>query len=87
LRRRSRRARAIFSEITIARDPTGIQGEDEWYVTLASFVPPLLVAMVLHALYDTLLKRDMNVFALLVAVGSVGWLAFLIQRQTAEESA
>ncbi len=71
--------------ITIARDPTGIQGEDEWYVTLASFVPPLLVAMVLHALYDTLLKRDMSVLALLVAVGSVGWLAFLIHRQTAEE--
>lgn len=71
--------------ITIARDPTGIQGEDEWYLTLLSFVPPLLVAMVLHALYDTALKRDLNVVALLVAVGSVGWLAWLIHRQTSEE--
>lgn len=73
--------------VTIARDPTGIQGEDEWYLTLLSFVPPLLVAMVLHALYDTLLKRDMNVLALLVAVGSVGWLAWLIHRQETEEKA
>lgn len=38
------------------------------------------VPMVLHGLYDTLLKRDMNALALLPAVASFAWLAFLISR-------
>jgi RsiW-degrading membrane proteinase PrsW (M82 family) len=38
------------------------------------------VPMVLHGLYDTLLKRDMNALALLPAIASFAWLAFLISR-------
>ncbi len=39
----------------------------------------LAVPMVLHGLYDTLLKKDMNVWALAVAVISFGWLAMQIE--------
>ena len=47
-------------------------------------IAPMLVViampMVLHGLYDTSLKRDMNGFALLIAAASFGWLAFLSSR-------
>jgi hypothetical protein len=36
--------------------------------------------MVLHGLYDTCLKRDLSAVALLVAVASFGWLAYLTSR-------
>ena len=36
--------------------------------------------MVLHGLYDTLLKKDMNVWALVIALASFAWLAFQIER-------
>ena len=53
---------------------------DAWY----EWIPPLLVVigipMLLHGLYDTCLKREMNGVALLVAVASFGWLAFLSMR-------
>jgi RsiW-degrading membrane proteinase PrsW (M82 family) len=39
----------------------------------------LAVPMVLHGFYDTLLKKDMNGWALLVAVASFGWLALQIE--------
>ena len=40
----------------------------------------LAVPMVLHGLYDTLLKKDMNAWALVAALVSFGWLAFQIER-------
>jgi protease PrsW len=40
----------------------------------------LSVPMILHGLYDTLLKRDMGGLALVVAVGSFAWLVFCIER-------
>ena len=39
----------------------------------------LAVPMVLHGLYDTLLKKDMNVSALGIAVVTFGWLAIQIE--------
>ena len=39
----------------------------------------LAVPMALHGLYDTLLKKDMNLWALLVALASFGWLALQIE--------
>jgi len=45
------------------------------------------VPMVLHGLYDTLLKREMNAAALLPAVASFAWLAFLISRSYAADPA
>ena len=45
----------------------------------------LAVPMVLHGLYDTLLKKDMNVWALVVAVVSFGWLVVQIERARAAQ--
>jgi RsiW-degrading membrane proteinase PrsW (M82 family) len=48
----------------------------------------LAVPMVLHGLYDTLLKKDMNVYALVIAVLSFGWLAMQIEKaRTAQPGA
>jgi hypothetical protein len=41
----------------------------------------VIVPMVLHGLYDTLLKKEMDALALVVAVVSFGWLAYQIERQ------
>jgi RsiW-degrading membrane proteinase PrsW (M82 family) len=45
----------------------------------------LAIAMVLHGLYDTLLKKDMEIAALAVAVASFAWLAWLVTRERREE--
>jgi hypothetical protein len=36
--------------------------------------------MILHGFYDTLLKQKYELYALLVAFASFGWLAFQIER-------
>jgi hypothetical protein len=33
----------------------------------------------LHGLYDTLLKREMEGYALLTALASFGWLVFVVE--------
>jgi hypothetical protein len=38
-------------------------------------------AMVLHGLYDTLLKQDLDLGALAVAAASFGWWAWLLNKQ------
>lgn len=45
----------------------------------------VLVPMTLHGLYDTLLKKDLDALALVVAVASFAWLAFQIERQQKQE--
>jgi RsiW-degrading membrane proteinase PrsW (M82 family) len=54
------------------------EGGMEWHEYILPFFRVLGVAMILHGLYDTLLKKEMNALALAVAVASFGWLAFLI---------
>ena len=57
----------------------------DWLLHLARVVA---VPAVLHGLYDTLLKRDMCGYALLVALASFAWLVFLIERaRSGEEQA
>jgi RsiW-degrading membrane proteinase PrsW (M82 family)/predicted nucleic acid-binding Zn-ribbon protein len=66
--------------ITLHQKQGLIQGEMSWY----EYIPPLFlivgVPMVLHGLYDTLLKKEMNALALGVAVLSFAFLAFQISR-------
>jgi RsiW-degrading membrane proteinase PrsW (M82 family) len=66
--------------ITLHQKQGLIQGEMSWY----EYIPPLFlivgVPMVLHGLYDTLLKKEMNALALGVAVLSFAYLAFQISR-------
>ena len=56
-----------------------------WFMLLLFLVQVLLPAMVLHGLYDTCLKKEMNMMALLVAVASFGWLAALIESMRRSE--
>ncbi len=71
--------------LVIARDPSRVQSHDTWWQTAASTVQVLLVPMVLHGLYDTLLKRDQSALALATAVASVAWLVWLAERELSEE--
>ncbi len=45
----------------------------------------LAAAMVLHGLYDTLLKKEYEFWALAVAAISFGWLVWLVRRARSEE--
>jgi RsiW-degrading membrane proteinase PrsW (M82 family) len=72
--------------ITLDRNQALIQGDLRWF----EFIPPLVrilgVAMVLHGLYDTLLKKEMNALGLIVAVASFLWLAWQIGRVRGAEA-
>ena len=48
-----------------------------WSGCVMFVVSYLSIAMVLHGLYDTLLKREIPLLALVIAVGSLGWLLWL----------
>ncbi|WP_020471601.1 PrsW family glutamic-type intramembrane protease [Zavarzinella formosa] len=53
---------------------------DAWHDWIGPILLVIGVPMILHGLYDTSLKRDMNGVALLVAIASFGWLAYLSSR-------
>ncbi len=65
--------------ITIYKNQALLQGETEWFPYCVSVVRMVAVPMVLHGLYDTLLKKEMTGVALLVALVSFGWLAWQIE--------
>jgi RsiW-degrading membrane proteinase PrsW (M82 family) len=52
-------------------------------------VPPLFlvlgISMLLHGLYDTMLKKEMNALALIVALASFAWFAWQVRRMSAVE--
>jgi hypothetical protein len=66
------------------QDYLGDDGFD-WETAGNFVVRYLAVPMVLHGLYDTLLKQEYNLWALAVAAISFGWLAWLVFRERAEE--
>jgi hypothetical protein len=41
--------------------------------------------MTLHGLYDTLLKKELDVWALFIAIATFTWLAYQIERQQRAE--
>jgi RsiW-degrading membrane proteinase PrsW (M82 family) len=51
---------------------------DEWWWYAMAVVRLIAIPMVLHGLYDTLLKKDMELLALLTAAASFGYLAWQI---------
>ncbi len=65
--------------ITIYKNQALLRGETEWFPYCVSVVRMVAVPMVLHGLYDTLLKKEMTGAALLVALVSFGWLAWQIE--------
>lgn len=66
--------------ITIHQKQHLFQQAMAWYDWLVRALAVVAVPMVLHGLYDTLLKKEMNGLALAVAVASFGYLAFQISR-------
>ncbi|OWK45442.1 hypothetical protein FRUB_01773 [Fimbriiglobus ruber] len=53
---------------------------DHWYEWIFPTLFVIAVPVLLHGLYDTCLKKEMNAVALLVAFASFGYLAFLFSR-------
>ncbi len=66
--------------ITIHQKQYLLQAEMTWHDWLTRAIYVVAVPMVLHGLYDTLLKKDMNALALAVAIASFLYLAFQISQ-------
>lgn len=58
---------------------------DNFYAWILPVLKLLAISMVLHGLYDTLLKRDMEAWALITAMASFGWFFWLHDRTIKEE--
>lgn len=52
---------------------------DEWTEYLMGMAYYVSIAMVLHGLYDTLLKHDLDAVALLIGIGSYAWMNYLVR--------
>ncbi len=59
-------------------------GEWDWGNAGNFVLHYLTIAMVLHGLYDTLLKKDYEVWALAIAAISFAWFAWLVARARRE---
>ena len=53
---------------------------ENWSDILFGLLYYMSIAMVLHGLYDTLLKREMAVLALLIGIGSYLWMFYLVRQ-------
>ncbi|HEY7428575.1 MAG TPA: PrsW family glutamic-type intramembrane protease [Gemmataceae bacterium] len=71
--------------ITLHQRQDLIQGVESWYEYIPRLYLIVGVPMILHGLYDTLLKKDMNAAALGIAVLSFLFLAFQISRLHGED--
>ncbi|MDB5341155.1 MAG: hypothetical protein JWN70_6774 [Planctomycetaceae bacterium] len=54
-----------------------IDGDNDWITFLWGGMTYIMIAMVLHGLYDTLLKQRLDPVAFIVALAAFGWLAWL----------
>jgi RsiW-degrading membrane proteinase PrsW (M82 family) len=67
--------------ISINQRQSLIQEEQEhWPIYVLAVLWMIAIPMVLHGLYDTLLKKDLELLALVVAAASFGYLAWVISR-------
>jgi RsiW-degrading membrane proteinase PrsW (M82 family) len=66
--------------ITIFRKQEIFQEETHPLVWIFSTLQVVIVPMILHGLYDTLLKQKYDGYALAIAIVSFGWLAWQIER-------
>jgi RsiW-degrading membrane proteinase PrsW (M82 family) len=62
-----------------------LDGPLNWYEYIPRVIFLVAVPMVLHGLYDTALKKEINSLALVAAFASFGWLAWCIERARATE--
>lgn len=71
--------------ISIYNNRKMVQTDSQWSDLLGTCIKVLGVPIVLHGLYDTLLKRQMEGLALLAAVLSFLWLVFMVERARRHE--
>jgi len=71
--------------ITLNQNQSMIQRDMPWYEFIAPVFYIVAIPMILHGLYDTLLKKEMNALALVIAVLSFLFLAFQISRLRSED--
>jgi len=60
-------------------DKSSLLGFDEFTDYFNFVLRYMLISMILHGLYDTLLTHELNALAVLVAIASFGWLFFMIR--------
>lgn len=63
----------------------GLHGGFDFMEIASTLGMTLGISIVLHGLYDTLLKQEMPFVALLMGVMSIAWLVYIIERQTRED--
>lgn len=63
-----------------------IEGDIEWGSFVISILAIIGVPMILHGLYDTLLKKDMDVWALVVGAATFAWFAFQVETARATDA-
>jgi RsiW-degrading membrane proteinase PrsW (M82 family) len=70
---------AAAAGIFIYKHQNLIQDVENWYQMLFHAAVLVSVPMVLHGFYDTMLKKEMNGAALVVALLSFGWLVYQVE--------
>jgi hypothetical protein len=71
--------------IMLARLRERLGHKPDWFAWCVGLVCVFAIPIVLHGLYDTLLKRELNGAALVVAALSFAWLAWLTQQCVGDE--
>jgi hypothetical protein len=62
-----------------------IQGDLDWTTYSLSILQILAVPMILHGLYDTLLKSDLDLWALAAGAATFAWFAFQVEKARASD--
>ncbi len=68
------------SALFIHRYQSLLQGHLAWHDYIPRVLVLVAVPMVLHGLYDTALKKELNSLALLAALASFGWFVWCMER-------
>jgi len=73
------------ASIMVWRRREWLHSDSDWGDLLATLAWVLAVPIVLHAFYNTLLKEDMDVWALVVAAASFAWLVAITEWTRSQE--
>jgi hypothetical protein len=72
--------------ITMWKRQETIQDDLDWTNYALAVLQILAVPMVLHGLYDTLLKKDMDTWALVAGIATFAWFAFQVETARASDT-
>ena len=70
---------AASAGISLWKNQKKIQHADTLWETFVNMITIIFVPMLLHGLYDTLLKKDLQLAAVLIAFLSFAWMAWTIE--------